>query len=75
MKNIGMNDASSAAGAWTPTITTSEPMTAASEYAGAVDASPMTRASTNPIAFAFSPACSPSAGGRSATTAMPQAAA
>jgi hypothetical protein len=30
MKNIGMNEASSAAGAWTPTITTAVPITAAS---------------------------------------------
>jgi len=61
MKNIGMNDASSTAGAWTPTATTTSPMTAASEYAGAVDARPITSASVNPIAFAFSP-CSDSSG-------------
>ncbi len=31
MKNIGMNEARSAAGAWTPTMTTTVPITAASE--------------------------------------------
>ena len=31
MKNIGTNEASSTAGAWTPTATTTSPMTAASE--------------------------------------------
>ena len=31
MKNIGTNETSSAAGAWKPTMTTIEPITAASE--------------------------------------------
>ena len=31
MKNIGTNDASSTAGVWTPAITTTIPITAASE--------------------------------------------
>jgi hypothetical protein len=55
MKNIGTNEASSTAGACTPTATTTSPITAASEYAGAVDASPITSASVKPIALAFRP--------------------
>ena len=50
MKNIGTNEASSTAGACTPTATTTSPITAASEFAGAVDASPITSASVKPIA-------------------------
>ena len=50
MRNIGTNDASIAAGAWTPTITVSVPITAASEYAGAVDESPIASDSVKPIA-------------------------
>ena len=41
-----------------PTTTTSEPMMAAREYAGAVEARPMTSESTKPIAFGFSVAVS-----------------
>jgi hypothetical protein len=50
-----MNDASSTAGACTPTVTTTIPSTAASEYAGAVEAMPMISPSTKPIASFFSP--------------------
>jgi len=55
MKNIGMNAVSRIAGACTPAATTIEPMTAANEYAGAVEAIPMISASTKPIALDLRP--------------------
>ena len=55
---IGTNDASRMPGALTPASAVTAPMIAASEYAGDVDASPMTSASTNPIAPALSSVCS-----------------
>src|SRR5262249_53111206 len=47
----------STAGAFTPTpwITTMKPSVAASEYAGAVEATPMTRFDMNPSALALRP--------------------
>src|SRR6478736_5064596 len=47
---MGTNDAKSAPGANTPTNATIGPMIAASEYAGDVDARPITIELTNPIA-------------------------
>src|SRR6478609_6150031 len=47
---MGTNDAKSAPGANTPTNATIGPMIAASEYAGDVDASPITIELTKPIA-------------------------
>ena len=58
---MGTNDATSTPGAKTPTRAAIGPITAASEYAGEVAASPMTRASTNPIASLFSCAGVPGA--------------
>ena len=52
-----MNAVRSAAGAWTPTMTTIEPITAASEYAGAVEASPIASAPRKPIASALRVSC------------------
>ena len=67
---MGTNDTSSAPGAWTPTMTTSEPMIAASEYAGAVEASPITSESTKPIAFGFSVAGSEPVGSSVVSTVV-----
>ncbi len=50
MSSIGTNEARKTPGAYTPTRATTAPTTAASEYAGDVEARPMTRASTKPIA-------------------------
>ena len=50
ISSIGTNDASSTPGALTPMRATSAPMIAASEYAGEVEASPITSASTKPMA-------------------------
>lgn len=57
MQNIGTNETSSTAGAWTPTpvTATSSPRVAASEYAGAVEATPIAALETKPIAPARSP--------------------
>jgi hypothetical protein len=58
MKNIGTNESSSTPGAWTPTATTIAPITAASEYAGAVESRPIASPSTKPMA-SFSRPLSP----------------
>ena len=50
MSSIGTKDANKAPGAKTPTSATSGPMMAASEYAGDVDASPITMELMNPMA-------------------------
>ena len=52
MQNIGTNETSSTAGACVPTpaTATSRPSVAAIEYAGAVDATPITTLETKPIA-------------------------
>ncbi len=50
MSSIGRNDARSTPGALTPVSATSAPRIAASEYAGDVEASPITSASTKPMA-------------------------
>jgi hypothetical protein len=57
MRNIGTNETSSTAGAWVPTpaTATSSPSVAASEYAGAVDATPIATLEANPIAPARRP--------------------
>lgn len=48
-----------------PTSATIGPITAASEYAGEVALSPITSASTNPIALAFNPS-----GGRASVVSL-----
>src|ERR1700694_2801917 len=73
-----MNATSSTAGAWTPTPLTAatNPRVAASEYAGAVEATPITTLETYPMAPFFSPlsitpepaACPDAAGGGGAAT-------
>src|SRR5262249_6991871 len=57
ISNIGTNDTSSTAGACTPTplTATMKPSVAASEYAGAVEATPITTFERKPIAFFFRP--------------------
>ena len=50
ISSIGTNEASRTPGACTPTSATIGPRTAAREYAGDVDARPMTRASPKPTA-------------------------
>src|SRR5438552_1886988 len=57
---MGRNDTSSTAGAWTPTppSATMKPSVAASEYAGAVEATPITTLERKPIAFFFRPLAS-----------------
>ena len=57
MQNIGTNETSRTAGAWVPTppTATSRPSVAASEYAGAVEATPIATLEAKPIAPARSP--------------------
>ena len=60
-----MNAVSRAAGAWMPTTTATEPITAASEYAGAVEARPIESPSMNPIPLALRPSSSSTGADRS----------
>ena len=73
MNSIGTNAITITIGVWKTTIATTAPMVAASEYAGAVDETPMTTLDSSPSAPVLRPLPpGPSAvAGGSAVTVMP----
>src|SRR5262249_37719175 len=63
MQSIGRNATIMIAGAWKPTTAVTKPSVAASEYPGAVAATPITTLERKLIAPLFSVGSSPAAGG------------